>query len=69
MSFDFSDTPEVVRLLRIRSAQRGVSQKAILVEALKRYFAQEQDDEFLKAAADKSFAEWHNPEDEVYDTL
>lgn len=69
VSFDFSDTPTIVELLRLRATQKGVSQKKILIEALQRYFAQEQEDEFLKSAADRNFAEWNNPDDEIYDTL
>jgi len=69
LSLDLSDATQILALLRIRSAQVGKSQKAIIIEALERYFAQEQEDEFIKSAADKSFAEWNNPEDEVYDTI
>jgi hypothetical protein len=69
VSFDFSDEPKVLDLLRIRSVQKGMTQKAIVIEALSRYFAQDQEDEFLKAAASNTFAEWNNPEDEIYDSL
>lgn len=69
VSFDFSDTPKILELLRLRSTQKGISQKALVTEALIRYFAQDQENEFLKTAADKAFAEWNNPDDEVYDTL
>ena len=61
--------PLVLDLLRLRAAQKGISQKAILVEALQNYFAQDQEEEFLKSAADRAFAEWNNPDDEKYDTL
>lgn len=69
LSFDLSDNPQVIELLRLRAAQKGISQKAILIEALQAYFAQDQENEFIKSAADKVFAEWNNPDDEVYDTL
>lgn len=55
--------------LRIRSAKSGKSQKSILVEALKRYLSDAQEEQFMLSAADKSFAEWSNPEDDIYDTL
>jgi hypothetical protein len=69
VSFDFSDEPKVLDLLRVRSAQKGLTQKAIVIEALNRYFGQEQEDEFLRVAASTTFAEWNNPEDEVYNKL
>ena len=69
LNFDFSDNPKLVELLRLAAAKRGVTQKAILVEALSNYFSDKQDEEFILAAASDSFREWSNSEDEVYDTL
>lgn len=69
LSFDLSDEPQLVEWLRIRSAKSGKSQKSILVEALKRYLSDAQEEQFMLSAADKSFAEWSNPEDDIYDTL
>ena len=69
LSFDLSDEPQLVEWLRIRAAQSGKSQKSILVEALKRYLSDPQEEQFMLSAADKSFTEWSNPEDDIYDTL
>lgn len=69
LSFDFSDAPKLVELLRTRAAATGMTQKAILIEALKHYLSNSQEEEFILSAADRSFAEWSNPEDAVYDTL
>ena len=69
VSFDFSNNLELLQLLRTRAAQKGLTQKAIVEEALQRYFSQEQDDQFLRSAADKVFSEWSNPDDDVYNSL
>lgn len=69
LNVDFSEAPQLLELLRLTAAQSGVSQKSILIEALERYFAQQQEARFLLSAADRSFAEWNNPDDEVYDKL
>jgi hypothetical protein len=69
LSFDLSDEPQLVEWLRIRSAKSGKSQKSILVEALKRYLSDAQEDQFILSAADKSFAEWSNPEDDIFDPI
>ena len=69
LSFDFSDSPQIVELLRITAAKKGKSLKAIVSEALERYFDNEQENVFLMSAADKAFAEWDNSDDDVYDTL
>jgi hypothetical protein len=69
LSFDFSDNPKLVELLRMNAAKTGKTQKAILVDALNYYLSNQQEEEFILSAANKSFDEWSNPEDEVYDTL
>ena len=69
LSFDFSDKPALAQTLRIEAAKAGTSQKAILVEALESYFSNKFENSLLLAAADKTFAEWENSEDAVYDTL
>ena len=69
VSFDLSDAPKLVELMRVCSAKKGITQKALLIEALQHYFGREQEDQFLKSVADKAFAEWNNPEDSIYDTL
>ena len=69
LCLDLSDTPKVVQHLRVLSARRHQTQKAIVVEALQQYFERNQEDEFIRQAADRSFAEWDNPEDAVYDNL
>jgi hypothetical protein len=69
LCLDLSDTPKVVQYLRVLSARRRQTQKAIVVEALQQYFARNQEDEFIRQAADRTFGEWDNPEDAVYDSL
>ena len=69
MSFDFTDQPELAEMLRLYSASKGRTQKAILVDALKAYFADRLESNLLLRAADLTFAEWDNEEDRVYDTL
>jgi hypothetical protein len=69
LNFDFSDEPKLVELLRVQSAQRGITQKRMLVEALNRYFSDKQEEQFIMSAANNSFKEWNNPADEIYDSL
>lgn len=69
LSFDFSDEPELVDLLRFEAARSKDSQKAIVVKSLKAYFAEKLDTALVSRAAEKAFAEWNNPEDEIYDKL
>jgi hypothetical protein len=69
LCLDLSDAPKVVEHLRVLSAQRRTSQKAIVVEALQQYFDRDQENEFIRRAADRTFAEWDNPDDAVYDRL
>ena len=69
ISFDFGDVPEIVEGLRMLSAKERTTQKAIVIKALKAYFADKVESELLLGAATKTFAEWDNKEDSVYDTL
>jgi hypothetical protein len=69
LCLDFSDNPKVVKHLRVLSARRQTTQKAIVVEALNQYFERDQENEFIRHAADLTFAEWNNPDDAVYDKL
>jgi hypothetical protein len=69
LSFDFSDQPKLVELLRVQAAASGKSQKAMLIEALNHYFSNVLDEEFIAQAANLSFAEWNNPEDDVYNNF
>jgi hypothetical protein len=69
LCLDFSDNPKVVEHLRILSARRRTTQKAIVEEALNQYFARDQENDFIRRAADLTFAEWDNPDDAVYDKL
>ena len=69
MSFDFTDQPEVAEMLRLYAARKGRTQKAVLVDALKAYFADQLESSLLLRAADFTFAEWENEEDRVYDTF
>ena len=68
-SFDFTDKPSILEMLRAQALQEGISQKAVLVKALEAYFSHRQEAVFLSRAADKLFAEWGNSQDAVYDTL
>ncbi|MBM3737736.1 MAG: hypothetical protein FJW39_18305 [Acidobacteria bacterium] len=45
------------------------TQKDIVVDAIEAYIAQKQESQALLDAANRSFAEWDNPEDAVYDHL
>lgn len=69
VTFDFRDQPQLLDMLRLLAAKRHTTQKAVLTDALTAYFSQRQEEMALLAAADKSFAEWDNEEDRVYDTL
>ena len=51
VSFDFSDRPKVVELLRAYASQSGKSQKAILIEALEAYFSEKLETRMLWKAA------------------
>jgi|HubBroStandDraft_1064217.scaffolds.fasta_scaffold146552_2 hypothetical protein len=69
VSFDFSDQPEIAEHLRLLSARRQTTQKAIVVEALQQYFSRLRGDEFIAVAADLAFSEWDNPDDADYDKI
>ena len=69
LSFDLSDYPKLVELLRVEGARSGKGQKGILVEALEGYFSNHVETRWLLSAADKAFAEWDNTADSVYDDL
>lgn len=69
LSFDLSDEPELVELLRMESAHRKLSQKGILVSALKAYFADKLEAHMLLKVAEKTFSEWDSEADKVYDNL
>jgi hypothetical protein len=69
VSFDFSDNPKLIEMLRLHALQEGTSQKAILVQALEAYFSHKQESAFILKAAEKVFQDWDNVEDSVYDTL
>jgi hypothetical protein len=69
LSLDLSDAPQFLDLLRLRAAQVGKTQKAIVLEALERYFASAQEDEFIASAANRSFVDWDNKDDEIYNTF
>ncbi len=69
ISFDLSDHPQVVDMLRLVAAKEGLSQKAVLLEALKGYFANKVENMMVSRVAEKAFAEWDNAEDAIYDSL
>jgi len=69
LSFDFSDRPQLVEMLRVQAAREGTTQKAIVSEALEAYFAHKLESTFLLKAAETVFQEWDNEDDQVYDTL
>jgi hypothetical protein len=69
VTFDFQDRPQLLDMLRLLAAKRKTTQKAILTDALAAYFSHRQEEIALLMAAEKSFGEWENEEDRVYDTL
>ena len=69
LSFDLSDEPELVELLRMESAHRKLSRKEILVNALKAYFADKVEGEMHLRIAGKTFSEWNSEADKAYDNL
>ena len=56
-------------VLRIMAAREKTTQKAIVVDALTAYLSQKQENLALLLAADQTFSEWDNQDDQVYDTL
>ena len=69
LTFDLSDQPELVELLRAYSLKERQSQKDVVIRALEAFFADKQESRILLRAAEQSFAEWENPEDEIYNDL
>ncbi len=69
ISLDFGDRPKLVRTLRMHASRAGLSQKEVVARALEAYFAHEAESAFLLDTATQAFAEWDNPEDEVYNRL
>jgi hypothetical protein len=69
LSFDFSDSPELVEMLRVFATKKGTTQKAVVSEALKAFFADQLESSLLLRAADLAFQEWDNEDDKVYDSI
>ncbi len=69
LTLDLRDQPRLLDMLRILAAMQKTTQKAIVVEALTAYFSQRQETLALWQAAARTFAEWENEEDRVYDAL
>jgi hypothetical protein len=69
VTFDFRDHPRLLEVLKIHAVKERTTQKAIVVEALTAYLSQKQENLALLLAADKSFADWDNEDDQIYDTL
>lgn len=69
LSFDFSDAPQLAEKLRLHATRTSTTQKAIVIEALETYFAHQQESAFLLKTAERTFQEWDNEDDQVYDTL
>jgi hypothetical protein len=69
LSFDFSDQPQLVEKLRLQAAREGTTQKAIVIDALEAYFAHKLESALLLKAAEHTFQEWDNEDDQVYDSL
>lgn len=67
-TFDFRDHPRLLDALKMMAARKKTSRKAIVIDALTAYFSQAQENVAL-LAADKTFAEWDNQDDRVYDAL
>jgi hypothetical protein len=69
LSFDFSDRPEVAETLRWVAMREKTSQKDVVVRALEAYFSHELEQTMIAVAADKTFTEWDNEDDAVYDNF
>ncbi len=69
ISFDLSDNPELVEVLRFHAAQTGTTQKNIVVTALEAYFSHKQENYLLLKNAQSTFGEWDNDDDEIYNKL
>ena len=68
-SFDFRDRPQLVEMLRLQALREGTTQKAIVMHALDAYFAHTLESTFILEAAEQSFQEWDNEDDQVYDSF
>lgn len=68
LSFDFSDSPELVEMLRLEAIRTNSSLNVVLVKALESYFANKLETSLLTKAADQVFKEWDNEEDSIYDS-
>lgn len=68
-TFDFSDSPQVLQILRELAVRKKTSQKQIVVDALGNYFSESSENSLILQAAEKSFSEWENDEDALYDKL
>lgn len=69
ITLDFSDHIKLVQTLRLHATSLGVTQKEVVVQALEAYLAQHVEGELLRHLANQTFAEWDNPEDEIYNAL
>lgn len=69
LTLDLTDHPQLLKMLKLHAARVGITQKAVVVEALQTYFAANQESLFLMSAANKTFEEWDNPLDKVYDSI
>ena len=69
LSFDFRDRPQLVEMLRVQAMREGTTQKAVVMHALEAYFAHTLESTFLLKAAEQSFQEWDNEDDQVYDSF
>jgi hypothetical protein len=69
VTFDFGDHPRLLDVLKMMAERERTTQNAIVIDALTAYFSQKQDDLALLMAADKTFGERDNEDDQVYDAL
>lgn len=69
LSFDLSDYPDLVELLRLESSRKRIPQKGILVEALQAYFGNRLENLLVSRVAEEAFKDWDNKEDEIYNDL
>lgn len=61
--------PRLMTLLKITAVQSGKTLREVMVEALESYFSHQRENQALLASADKTFAEWDNPQDSEYDKI
>jgi hypothetical protein len=69
LTFDLTDQAELVALLKNYCVKSRQTQKEVVVRALEAFFADKLENRMLLMAAERSFAEWNNPEDEIYNDL